>query len=557
MSLQEEKPMSSRHSSPSQGSTPPTGGEGPLASPGTSAGGASDTSQNPSHQDSSLSVDPVQLLFDYQNPDWAAFFLADGFPRFLQIENTDKSLKMSQVNPGAVTRSINALLGPKDRANYTVKPFHSSGILMIEVETREVAVKFLSINKLADVTVKVSVHNSLNQSKRETYSHTLDRMSPIEICQELEKEHVVDVYPKKYKDGKRTGRYVFTFCKDTPLHFKMMMGYERLTFEPHVPNPRLCYNCLDFGHVRDCKKEMKCAKCGEAGHDYNACQNHPECVNCGQPHPATSKNCPAYKFEQKVLHLKTTQRLSFPAARDSALKTYPALARQTNKYRAKVDSVRNDMAAIVANSGPSQQAPPKPAAVDHTSQQVLVDMMAAQQKQISELKDTIIALTTTISTLTKVPIITPTIPSKPTHTSKSSKSTSLVSDSDSEEMDTTQKKEPIKRKRGSGSSPAPASAKKQASSSRAKQQGSHGLSSSEEEATASKSPGSGRRSPVRSLKDAESQGDSEAGDGATAATSLTKRSKETLRSKPSIDRDRWKQFDNNKGLYQPSGEDTS
>ena len=145
------------------------------------------------------------------------------------------------------------------------------------------------------------------------------------------------------------------------------------------------------------------------------------------------------------------------------------------------------MATVVANSGPAQPAQPvqsdaMAAAVNHTSQQLLVDMITAQQKQITELKDTIIALTQTISNLTGVPVtpITQSNFSKPVitnnHKPKSYVSSSQVSDSDTEGMDTSSLKKELKRKRGSGSSPVAASAKKQAASMKAQQQqGSHGF----------------------------------------------------------------------------------
>lgn len=57
-----------------------------------------------------------------------------------------------------------------------------------------------------------------------------------------------------------------------------------------------CYNCQNFGHAaRYCNLKYRCVKCKE-DHEPGKCskskEEKPQCVNCGNLHPANYRNCP-------------------------------------------------------------------------------------------------------------------------------------------------------------------------------------------------------------------------------------------------------------------------
>ncbi|CAN7948930.1 unnamed protein product, partial [Ixodes hexagonus] len=76
-----------------------------------------------------------------------------------------------------------------------------------------------------------------------------------------------------------------------PAHVKL--GLERHRVRPFIPRPLQCRQCHAIGHVAgSCPNGACCLKCWE-GHRQEACQvSTLKCVNCGNPHEATSRDCP-------------------------------------------------------------------------------------------------------------------------------------------------------------------------------------------------------------------------------------------------------------------------
>ena len=58
-----------------------------------------------------------------------------------------------------------------------------------------------------------------------------------------------------------------------------------------------------------------CAGCGDEGHVVDDCENEPKCVNCDGDHYATSKDCPKWDLEKRIIKLKYTEKITFADAR--------------------------------------------------------------------------------------------------------------------------------------------------------------------------------------------------------------------------------------------------
>ena len=95
-------------------------------------------------------------------------------------------------------------------------------------------------------------------------------------------------------------------------------GYCNIKVEMYIPNPLRCYKCQKFGHgSRSCRGKLICQTCGEEDHESTDCKTEPKCVNCQGSHPASSKQCPCYVRESKILRVKYENNISFtkPAKR--------------------------------------------------------------------------------------------------------------------------------------------------------------------------------------------------------------------------------------------------
>ncbi|XP_051162200.1 uncharacterized protein LOC127282142 [Leptopilina boulardi] len=92
---------------------------------------------------------------------------------------------------------------------------------------------------------------------------------------------------------------------------------------PYVPDPRMCLNCLRFGHIaKHCRSKPRCQQCGgSAPHtdDSNPCTHAsgpPRCANCNGPHKPSSKQCPEFTFQKEVRYYATQHKMSFDEAKE-------------------------------------------------------------------------------------------------------------------------------------------------------------------------------------------------------------------------------------------------
>ena len=89
----------------------------------------------------------------------------------------------------------------------------------------------------------------------------------------------------------------------------------------YVPQPRMCLNCLRYGHISaNCRSKTRCKQCGGlADHkEENPCPNEnspPKCANCGGPHLPNSKDCPELGFQKELRAYDTRNRVTFAEAK--------------------------------------------------------------------------------------------------------------------------------------------------------------------------------------------------------------------------------------------------
>ena len=89
----------------------------------------------------------------------------------------------------------------------------------------------------------------------------------------------------------------------------------------YVPQPRMCLNCMWYGHINAyCRSKTQCKQCGGlADHkEENPCPNEnspPKCATCEGPHLPNSKDCPELGFQKELRAYATRNRVTFAEAK--------------------------------------------------------------------------------------------------------------------------------------------------------------------------------------------------------------------------------------------------
>ncbi|XP_048251537.1 uncharacterized protein LOC124122709 [Haliotis rufescens] len=142
-------------------------------------------------------------------------------------------------------------------------------------------------------------------------------MSEDEITAELEDQAVTAVkrFTVKKESGiQNTNTYMLTFARSS-IPQSIKAGYNNIGVEVYVPNPLRCFTCQHFGHgSKSCRNSVVCSRCGD-DHDGTSCTNAAKCANCGNDHVASSKSCPVWQTESKIIKIKCEQNISYNDAK--------------------------------------------------------------------------------------------------------------------------------------------------------------------------------------------------------------------------------------------------
>ena len=169
------------------------------------------------------------------------------------------------------------------------------------------------------VPITVTMHSTKNTCKGIIWCSALNNVSRTEILSEMADYKVIDVYRyTKLEEGRQTPlhKYVLTFdCTTRPE--RVFFGRLLVKVAVYIPNPRLCKKCQRYGHGQNtCRNKAICAKCGEEGHEYRICKaDKPHCFHCSGEHPSSSRSCPMFELEKRVLTLQAEDKLTIGDAR--------------------------------------------------------------------------------------------------------------------------------------------------------------------------------------------------------------------------------------------------
>lgn len=233
----------------------------------------------------------------------------------LQFENL-----IGNINPFKAYKEIACLCGrePKIRSQ-------GDGSLLIEASSPEESEKLMKMTKLVGNDVKCLPHPIFNQCRGVIYAPELLSIDADEIQTELEDQNVIKVVRmmKNVKDRVIPLPTLILTFKTYRMPSTIKAGWLNFKVKPYIPSPLRCYHCHMFGHSsQKCKKRINqepsiCVNCGKNTH--GDCEETPKCINCGDVHPASSRNCPRFLYEKEVQAIRVVEKVSFKEARKKAL----------------------------------------------------------------------------------------------------------------------------------------------------------------------------------------------------------------------------------------------
>ena len=203
---------------------------------------------------------------------------------------------------------------------------------------------------MCNILIMVSAHTSLNSSKGVIRSRDLEGVTEDEMLNNLSSQGVSAVkriHIRRNNELVPTNTFILTFCKPL-LPDSIKVGYLKIPVVPFIPNPLQCFKCHLYGHGENaCRGKVTCARCGQDDHESKTCTNAISCANCKGSHFAYSRECPKWKQEKQVQHVRVEKQVAFPEARRLVETRSGAVAETSYATAVKVSttnaSVQNDL----------------------------------------------------------------------------------------------------------------------------------------------------------------------------------------------------------------------
>ena len=370
--------MASLHSSLQ---TPGCSKDNPAAlRPG--AGAAKNQSTDGSSDNSSTSEPLAEVVINHNQT--TTTIEPQTFARYLILSHQDRTKDITKYNPYAIEKAMSVLIG----GHFVCTRYDRTKLIEVYVRSKRQSDSLLAATELDcteyKIPITVTKHRTKNTSKGVVYCDFFANTPKAKLLADMAADKVIDVYRfTETKDGVEVPKdsYCLTFDSEIPPK-EMKMGYIKIKVTPYYPNPRLCRNCQRYGHGANlCHNKQICAKCGEEGHSYNGCENNTKCIYCEKDHPASTKTCPMWILEKRIIKLSTDERCRYPDARK---KVYRDSQDLVAKIPSLASHVSQSWSGVVSTGRSNQPAPPlQPAQppFDPASHPFFVSL-AEQQKEI-------------------------------------------------------------------------------------------------------------------------------------------------------------------------------
>ena len=333
-------------------------------------------------------------------------YATEPFARYLVICHSDRNEDILKFNPYAIQKALTVLIGDK----FVCTRYERSKFVEIFVRSQMQSETLLNLKELDcteyKIPVSVTKHKTKNTCKGVIHCDAIGRMysKKSELLKDMAKDNVIDIFRlSKTVNGvtNATNTYFLTFDSETrPRELNMGFGLV-IPVLPHYPNPRLCMNCQRYGHgSNNCRNKPICANCGSETHTSDICENEPSCLHCTAKHSSSTKTCPKFLIEKRVLKTLTdcpgnpveVRKQVYRDSQDLVSKIPSLSSFVKASYSSIVSNNSNTIPANQSNTRqPSSQAPSvDPSAVidhpsfkalqaQHESTKVLLEQMRQEQ----------------------------------------------------------------------------------------------------------------------------------------------------------------------------------
>ena len=284
----------------------------------------------------------------------------NSFAKHLVISHSDRDDDICKMNPTAIQKAIEVLIGQDFECNRHEKAKH----VEIHVRSKRASETLLSTTELdcTEFIVPVSIvkHRTKNTCKGVIHCASIGKTSKTQLLDQMAEYHVTEIFRlSRTEKGvtSPTNSYILTFNSETPPQ-RIDFGFgERVLVNKYYPNPRLCRNCQRYGHgANNCNNKQRCAKCGLEGHAFGDCDKETYCCYyCNENHPTSDKTCPRYKLEKRVLKQMTNDRSSPLEARKKVYRDSQDLVSLIPSLSSYVTTTYSKIVAGNSNVTPSNQ----------------------------------------------------------------------------------------------------------------------------------------------------------------------------------------------------------
>ena len=387
------------------------------------------------------------------------------FSRFITMKVKDNPLK--RIAPTIREKCLQGILGKDAKIECTT---HNE-FYLLQVSSKTEADLLLKTNKFHitpthTIDIEFAPHNQLNETKGVLFDrmNELEDMTTDEITESLSDYGVTrtDRLPTRAKnpnDRRKPGTtYFLTFLAEAhPGSVKIGYDYFRIT--DYQPRPRLCQNCLMYGHgTRKCRGKAKCGYC-QGEHTMEECPTKDTpapCYHCGSnDHLAGNKECSKYKYETEVVTVMQRDHLLHYQARSKVNSYWNSTENGAQSY-AKIVVSKQTPEQVLPGSSKGETGPAPSHSYDasiqlkhenqklktelaHVSQEMantvkrlneVIEKLAAKENELMEERESRIDLQNRISQLEKwasaknptdpdqTPLMKPVAPVKPPKTAQ-------------------------------------------------------------------------------------------------------------------------------------------
>lgn len=238
---------------------------------------------------------------------------------------------------------------------------------VLKVRSQEQVKQLLRMKQLSDGTgITIEEHSSLNQVRCVVTNPDTVGLSDQYLVENLANQNVKEVRRIKRRNEKGepvNSPVMILTINGTVIPEHIDFGWTRCRTRNYYPSPMLCFRCWTFGHTgkRCSATQRTCGKCSkthdeeltpniaegatafEVSRGRTNCDEPAHCKNCEEwnkkreknekvdtKHAVSSRECPIYKKENAIQHLRVDLGISYPAARRDYETREAAMAKKKN-----------------------------------------------------------------------------------------------------------------------------------------------------------------------------------------------------------------------------------